>query len=485
MKPLENLVASPVAASIGWTLLHSLWEGVVISGVLAAVLTLLRAPRARYVAACAAMLAMLSLFGLTLVRMAPGSAHTVRAITPISTVGSSQSDKDLAGPWKPNLSAAVPWLAPLWLAGVLLMFARHFAACLSVRRFRSHGVCSAPDRWQNELARLSARLRIFRPVQLLESCVADSPMVLGHFRPVILMPVGLLAGLSPAQVESIFLHELAHIRRHDYLVNTIQRVVEGLLFYHPAVWWISGVMRTEREHCCDDTAVSISGNAHEYAVALATLEQNRLSGKVVVAATGGNLVKRIHRLLYPKANSAWAPFLAVVILVVIGAATVAAWPAKTQQEKASAIQPETQPALKPVYSKWLNEDVFYIIDDAERTAFLRFTTDKERDKFVEQFWLRRDPTNKFKEEHYRRLAYANQHFASGVPGWQTDRGHIYIVYGPPDEKESHPRGTKGSTEVWLYHHVEGIGDNGTITFIDSTGHGDFRLAPGAPLVKEK
>jgi GWxTD domain-containing protein len=99
--------------------------------------------------------------------------------------------------------------------------------------------------------------------------------------------------------------------------------------------------------------------------------------------------------------------------------------------------------LETPYRKWLNEDVAYIITDEERAAFKRLQTDEEREQFIEQFWLRRDPTpdtveNEFKEEHYRRIAYANENFASGIPGWKTDRGRIYITYGPPDEKESHP-----------------------------------------------
>ncbi len=101
--------------------------------------------------------------------------------------------------------------------------------------------------------------------------------------------------------------------------------------------------------------------------------------------------------------------------------------------------------LETPYRKWLNEDVAYIITDEERAAFKRLQTDEEREQFIEQFWLRRDPTpdtveNEFKEEHYRRIAYANEHYASGIPGWKTDRGRIYITYGPPDEIESHPSG---------------------------------------------
>jgi GWxTD domain-containing protein len=397
----------------------------------------------------------------------------------IAPSGNIVSEGVSSGYWRPDLAAAAPWLALLWMAGVLLMFTRHSVGCISVQRFRRRGVCCAPNAWQREVERLTACLRISRRVRLLESCLAEAPTVIGHFRPLILMPLGMLAGLSPTQIESILLHELAHIQRHDYLINTLQRCVECLLFYHPAMWWISAVIRAEREHCCDDVVVSISGDPHEYARALAALEENRFS-PAAVAATGANLVKRIHRLLYPRTRGAWAPFVAVLILVLTAAATVAAWPAKPPQSKAGSKQQEAERALEPAYSKWLNEDVAYIIDQDEWTAFLGLTTNEERDKFVEQFWERRNPSpgapNKFKEEHYRRLGYANEHFASGVPGWKTDRGHIYILYGPPDELEVHPH----RTEIWLYHHVKGVGDNTAFTFVDSTGRGDFRVSP-SPL----
>lgn len=474
MKTLEMLIANPAAAAVGWTLLHSLWEGAIVAAVLGAMLLILRSPRARYLAACVALLALLALFTLTLLRLAPESGQSLPLKDRIVPVWNTVAEDVSSGRWNPNLAAAAPWLALLWGAGVLLMFGRYAVSCISVARLRRRGVCCAPSPWHRELERLTTLLRISRPVRLLESCLAEVPTVIGHVRPLILMPVGMFAGLSPTQIESILLHELAHIQRQDYLVNTLQRCVEGLLFYHPAVWWISAVIRREREHCCDDLAVSISGDPHEYARALAALEQSRFS-PAAVAATGGSLVKRIHRLLYPKTSAAWAPFLAVMILVVTGTATVAAWPAKPSLSNVAA-QSGTEQSLGAAYAKWLNEDVVYLIDQAERSAFLALTTDEERDTFIEQFWERRNRTpgapNKFKEEHYRRIAYANEHFASGVPGWQTDRGHIYIIYGPPDELEVHPH-----REDWLYHHVPGVGDNAQITFVDSTGQGDFRLSP--------
>ncbi len=150
--------------------------------------------------------------------------------------------------------------------------------------------------------------------------------------------------------------------------------------------------------------------------------------------------------------------------------------------------------LETPYRKWLTEDVNYIITDEERAAFKRLSTDEEREQFIEQFWLRRDPTpdsseNEYKEEHYRRIAYANERFASGIPGWKADRGKIYIMYGPADEVESHPSGGSyqrpweeggGQTstypfEIWRYRYIEGVGSDILIEFVDKTMTGEYRM----------
>jgi len=489
MKLLESWVQNPLAAAVGWTLLHSLWEGALIAALLAAALLMIRSSRARYTAGCVAMLVMVGACGFTLIWVMPEAANGMRTIArTVFPAWAVQNGVYTGSAWNPNLSAVVPWLAPLWIAGVWIFYAGHVAGWLSVCRLRRRGVCCAPERWQKELARLSSCLQLSRPILLLESCLAETPMVIGHFRPFLLMPVGLLAGLPAAQIEAILLHELAHIGRRDYLVNVLQRLLEGLFFYHPAVWWISRIIRAERENCCDDVAVAMSGNAHEYAIALAALEQNRWTGReAAVAATGGNLVKRIRRLLYPKGpNGVWTALLAGLIVIATSTLAVAAWQSDPPQQGSTVAQ-AAGPREGSAFARWLNEDVVYIINDAERAAFEKLTTDEEREKFVEQFWLRRDPTpgtaeNEFKEEHYRRIGFANGHFrtASGRAGWQTDRGHMYILYGPPDEIDSHPSGTPKiphGVESWMYHHVEGIGDNVSLTFIDQTGTGDYRLAP--------
>jgi GWxTD domain-containing protein len=151
--------------------------------------------------------------------------------------------------------------------------------------------------------------------------------------------------------------------------------------------------------------------------------------------------------------------------------------------------------LKKAYKDWLDKDVTYIITDDERKAFKKLATDDEREKFIEEFWRRRDPDpdtdeNEFKEEYYERIAYANEHFASGIPGWRTDRGRIWIMYGKPDERETHPSGgsydrpaTEGGGqtttypfETWFYRYLPGVGSGVEIEFVDPTGSGEYRIA---------
>jgi len=163
---------------------------------------------------------------------------------------------------------------------------------------------------------------------------------------------------------------------------------------------------------------------------------------------------------------------------------------KVQKQKAR----KTLKELDSQYRQWLNEDVIYIISPEERNAFLQLDTNEEREQFIEQFWLRRSsnpdlPDNDFKEEHYRRIAYANEHYASGIPGWKSDRGRTYIMWGPADEVDSHPTGGTydrpmeeggGSTttyawEKWRYRYLEGIGENVEIEFVDPSGSGEYHL----------
>ncbi len=212
-----------------------------------------------------------------------------------------------------------------------------------------------------------------------------------------------------------------------------------------------------------------------------------------MAAAGGSLVKRIRRILRQSEpqTSALVPVLSAVAFIVVIAGLLTAHPLGQQSQQGQIVFPNP-------YASWLQEEVVYIITAQERAAFVGLSTNAERDRFIEQFWQRRDPTpgtreNEFRDEHYGRIAYANEHFASSLPGpagagWRTDRGHIYIVYGKPDEIESHPSGGKynrpiqegGGTvstfpfEIWRYDYIEGIGRNVLLEFVDANRTGEFR-----------
>lgn len=200
-------------------------------------------------------------------------------------------------------------------------------------------------------------------------------------------------------------------------MNLLQTVVESLLFYHPAVWWVSGVIRIEREKCCDDLVVALQGDAREYARALLTLEEQRVSRlEPMLAANGGDLMERIQRLaVHSEEPRSLGSVMAVVgVLTALGCLT--------------AFGQNTSGA----FDTWLTQDAAYIIKDNEKQAFRQLKTDAQKEKFIAEFWANRDPSpatpdqNEFKDEHYRRIGYANQKFATKLEGWKTDPGRVYI-----------------------------------------------------------
>jgi len=486
----ETWLHSPAALSIAEALLHSLWQGAVLALVMAASFRFIRTSRLRYAAACAALVITAAASLATLVYI--GSSSADRPSThamPHPGAAGANGDAGVArsaGSPAVLLQRALPWITPAWILGVLLLNFRQAASWMAARRLRRRGVCPAPDLWQQRLDAVRSRLKIAKPVVLLESCLTHAPLVVGHIRPVILAPVGVLAALPVEQVELILMHELAHIRRCDYLVNIFQTLIENAMFYNPGVWAISRAIRSEREHCCDDVVVAAAGGPALYAAALTALEQNRTQNiEAAIAATGGSLVKRIRRLLHQPelpASMVTPIFAALILIAVAGGLLFAARPPQ---------------AAEDAYKRWLDEDVPYIITDQERAGFLALSTDLERAAFIDQFWQRRDPTpgsatNEYKDEHYGRIGYANSRFGMQLPftpGWKTDRGRIYIMYGKPDEIESHPAGGTyvrpveqgGSVistfpfEMWRYRYIQGIGNQVLLEFVDSSLSGEYRM----------
>lgn len=302
MNPFEMLAAQPGVPRLGSTLLHFLWQGVAIAAVYAAARRWARtsAPNIRYLLGCAALAAMAvaPLATWWILGLPPADAAAASPATILSATASG-AVRGLPAPLAGGVPAAaapfLSWVVGIWLVGATALWVRLMGGWILATRLRSRRAHPAPAAWQQTLDRLRDRMRVSGPVRLLVSSLVQTPAVVGWIRPVVLTPAGALAGLPADQMEALLLHELAHIRRHDYLVNMLQSAVEALLFYHPAVWWVSGHLRAERELCCDDAAVEASGDVVIYARALAGL--GLLCPPIAMAANGGSLAHRIGRLL--------------------------------------------------------------------------------------------------------------------------------------------------------------------------------------------
>jgi beta-lactamase regulating signal transducer with metallopeptidase domain len=324
---MTTLAEHPALLALGWTLLHSLWQ-VAGLGLLAWVgLRLLRgrSPGARYGLACAALALMLALPVATWFLLLPALAEPVQELA-----GAAPKVTEAHGfeALRAALDPLLPWALALWGLGVAFMSLRLLGGWVWMQRLRRRWAEPAPAPWPERVRILAARLGVPGPVAILRSLAVDAPMVIGWIRPVILVPAAAFAGLAPAALEAVLAHELEHIRRHDYLVNLLQSVVEALLFYHPAAWWLSRQIRTEREHCCDDAAVALCGDPVLYARALASLEDLRAADlpnpTLALAANGGNLMNRIKRIILPKlppSSAGRAGLLAVLAVSALGAAT--------------------------------------------------------------------------------------------------------------------------------------------------------------------
>ncbi|MEP6768047.1 MAG: M56 family metallopeptidase [Acidobacteriota bacterium] len=379
----QGLFDAPAARALARALLDFLWQGAAVSGLLA--LTDLAArrrgagPRLRYALSCAALAIMVLLPAANFLRRAgarPDSAAPAATASPAldaaagaagagpASAASAMGSLDRFGPASRILLAG-------WFSGVLVLSLRLLVGWRSTGRLALLGTSPARPEILASAERLARRLTLSKPVRILESAALQVPVALGVLRPAVLLPVSSLTGMPVKQIEALLAHELAHIRRHDYLVNLIQSAAETLLFYHPAVWWVSSRIRVERENCCDDLAVAATGDPMVYARALVELEERRnlgQAGALALAADGGQLFGRVARLFpetarvrhsRPRSRVAGALGLACVVLAAAAArvSPLADDGLDTAAVRISAARPLRQaqpaaaiPALAPVHS---------------------------------------------------------------------------------------------------------------------------------------
>jgi len=364
MFSIDSLLSSPLIEHLGWMLVHACWQGLLIGAALAGTLRLLRnhTPSVRYAVSCMALVLLVALpVGTSLLLHAPSAApasiasergsQPVRSSEPgmaqgLAALRASSAETASSLPWTHPatwddaaarlLRPWLPWMVAAWAFGLLFAAGRLVGGALHVRRLRRRSR-AAPEPWSDRLSELAHRLDL-PSVPLRVAQRIDGPMVVGWFRPMVLVPAGMLTGLPPNQIEALLVHELAHVRRHDVLVGWIQAVVEAVLFFHPATWWISSRIRRERELCCDDWAIETGADTLAYAEALTAIAEQQVRPTLALAASEGPLLQRIRRLLatQPAASEGWrqrVSLAAAVSLLAAGPLLVAA--CASQQETAT------------------------------------------------------------------------------------------------------------------------------------------------------
>jgi beta-lactamase regulating signal transducer with metallopeptidase domain len=332
--------------ALGWTLVHFCWQAAVIA-LLYRVVDLAFAKSRSHVRYTLALVALMSMFAAAVVTLgyeemqmpqstlsqSAGIAETLHGVMNYVESAPTTADAVAAKPiTRPDLSAlsvtvekAMPWVDAMWLVGVFILSARTIGGWRRIRQLRHAGLVEIPERVRNSFERLSQRIGIRRQIELYVCPRISGPLAMGVFRSLVLLPTSALTALSPDQLEVVLAHELAHIRRGDYLWNMIQTMVETLFFFHPAVWWVSNNLRQQRELCCDDVALACCSDPVVYATALLHLEEQRSSHLHLAMAldghrTGISLRERIVRILgdAPERRREIAPLSLVGVCAVVG-----------------------------------------------------------------------------------------------------------------------------------------------------------------------
>ncbi|MCC6410754.1 MAG: M48 family metalloprotease [Saprospiraceae bacterium] len=332
MKTLLLIDQTALVQALGLTLVHSLWQGALLLAVLLLVWPKLRSARIRY------LLAYTTLCSITLL----AASTFVWVFEPANSVANQAPEPGYLPSFLPAIEASPvlktttfspePWyplLVGLWVVGLVFFLLKLGGGMLYLGRMRRTALVVGDNSWQRRVDELAQQLSLSRPVLLLESALVHTPLTLGFLKPLILMPVGLINQLSASEVEAILAHELAHIARRDWLFNLFQAFMETLFYYHPAVWWLSDRIRAERENCCDDVAVALSGNPLMYAKTLVRLQEMARPTPILAPALHGTsfvlkhkrrpMLMRIKRILNPSqaSHNTMEKIVATAILIVL------------------------------------------------------------------------------------------------------------------------------------------------------------------------
>jgi beta-lactamase regulating signal transducer with metallopeptidase domain len=377
MKALE-LLSQPLVLRLGWTLVHFVWQATLVAVIVAFALKCVKKQAAslRYAITGLALvlIVMLGVFTLTQVEvsatMPATTQHTVLveqgieapvAASPVPEIPLSSVTAQPAWSWPvfkqhciQLTETTLPVVVLVWFVGVIGFSLLHLGGWAKLYRIRQQLTRPVSSHLQQAAHEIARRLGVHRAFDLYESALVRVPTVIGHLKPVILLPASTMTGLPMDQIEIILAHELAHIKRHDYLINLLQTVVEILGFYHPAIWWLSRTLRQERENCCDDMVIKAFNNPVDYAKTLAHMAEIQCQqAPLAVAATGSSLVHRIERLVsidrHDQRKPTWlASLLSLILIVAIAMPTALAFAARDRRHRPASDD------VTATFNEWIN-----------------------------------------------------------------------------------------------------------------------------------
>lgn len=364
MNLISTFVSEHLINALGWTIIHSLWQGAVVALGFALVMFFMRrfSARARYTAGVMALMLMLAMSIVTFVSLYHGGAPGTLPVTggdgsELALTGAVEMENgvSLMAFFKNYFNRHLPLVVTVWLLGVLVLMLRLAGGFLYNQRIKVHRTRPLPASWQNRLQAFCRQAGIQKPIRLVESALIKIPTTIGFLKPVILFPMGLVTGMPRDQVEALLAHELAHILRKDYLVNILQNFLDILYFYHPGVRWVSTHVRSERENCCDDIAVSLSGDSVNVARALTNIQGFDLGTTEPALAAAGSrsgsysLLGRVKRLLRPPTKGSGfsegligASILLVGLLTLVVSANAATALNRDMQKEKSSTQEKAE-----------------------------------------------------------------------------------------------------------------------------------------------
>jgi beta-lactamase regulating signal transducer with metallopeptidase domain len=447
MSFIHDILSERLLHALGCTLIHSLWQGALVAIITGFIFLVLRkrSAKIRYAIAVASLATLVLISSATFIRTYTDMTGMENQTSSFSNVASERnllvvpdddlsSDRQLADQtgfsavglkFSAYFNRHFPLLITGWFMGILFFMLKLLGGLLYSERLKHTGIKAISESWQKKVSELGVKMNIRRQVRIVESYFAKVPMVIGYFKPVILVPVGILSGIPAEQVEAIIAHELAHIRRYDFLINIVQSIVESIFFYHPAVWWISGQVRKERENCCDDLAVSVCKGSLIYAKALANLQERVIGTPYFAVAFAGrnySLLSRIKRLnqkqtMKNNMSEKWITIIGMIIVILVlttilrvpGINTAEAATKSNEEVMMGMLNFEFPPAIanhdaialqdtiKKPNTRTIKTSFFDAADQKDKEVKILFEGDKVKELYVDGEKIPEDQMHKYQE----------------------------------------------------------------------------------------